>query len=137
MAVYSCSPRTNLHLRVEACAPSCRERLINRELNVPCLYLGDYEASNDKNWELLMNHLEDTAGYPPLEGLGRLQAPHHGSHRNFRDEFVSGGFLSVIPAKLNQAHPSAKVLMKYIENNVDPYVVTDVDETLLELRVDS
>lgn len=52
-----------------------------------------------------------------------------------RDEFVSEGFLSVIPAGFGRDHPSNKVLMKYIEGNVAPYVVTDKDETILELRV--
>lgn len=36
---------------------------------------------------------------------------------------------------LGRDHPSNKVLMKYIEGNVAPYVVTADDETILELRV--
>lgn len=138
-AVYSYSPRTDLHQRVETCAASTswyRERIMDRKLKAPCLYLGDYEAEEEENWNRLNGHLKTIADWSSLDGLGCLQVPHHGSHHNFRDEFVSKGLLSVIPANLGRDHPSNKVLMKYIENDVTPYVVTDKDETILELRVD-
>lgn len=138
MAVYSHSLRTDLRQRAELCAAGTswyRNRIVNRILKAPCLYLGDYEAKKDENWNSLDGHLRAKANWSSLDGLGCLQIPHHGSHHNFRDEFVSEGFLSVIPANLGRDHPSNKILMKYIENDVTPYVVTAEDEAILELRV--
>ena len=139
MAVYSYSPRIDLHQRVEPPATGtswCHERIMDRELKAPCLYLGDYEAEKDENWNDLASYFKSKTGHYPLDGLGCLQIPHHGSHRNFNNEFISEDFLSVIPAGFSRDHPSNKVLMKHIENNVTPYVVTDKDEMILELRVD-
>lgn len=113
-----------------------RKRIEGRKFKAPCLYLGNYEAKEKENWSPLDNYLEATADWSSLDGLGCLQIPHHGSHHNFRDKFASKKFLSVIPAGFSRDHPSNKVLMKYIENNVTPYVVTDKDEMILELRVD-
>ncbi len=86
MAVYSHSPRTDLRQRAEPCAAGTswyRERIANRELKAPCLYLGDYEAKEDENWNSLDGHLRAKANWSSLDGLGCLQVPHHGSHRNF------------------------------------------------------
>lgn len=137
MAVYSYSPRIDLHQRVKPRTPSTseyRKRIEGRKFKAPCLYLGDYEAEKDENWNDLASYFKSKTGHYPLDGLGCLQIPHHGSHHNFNNEFISEDFLSVIPAGFDRDHPSNKVLMKYIENNVTPYVVTDKDEMILELR---
>lgn len=138
MAVYSYSPHIDLDQRVKTCAASTswyRERIEGRKFKAPCLYLGDYEAEKDENWNDLASYFKSKTGHYPLDGLGCLQIPHHGSHHNFNNEFISEDFLSIIPAGFDRDHPSNKVLMKYIENNVTPYVVTDKDEMILKLSI--
>ena len=138
MAVYSYTPLSALRQQVNTCAadtPLDRERLEGHKFNAPCLYLGDYEAKKDENWNDLVGCFKNKTGHYPLGDLGCLQIPHHGSHHNFRDEFSSQDLLSIIPANLGRDHPSNKVLMEYIKNNAAPYVVTADDETVLELSI--
>lgn len=89
-----------------------------------CLYLGDYEAKDSNNWDELLECLKKAAGFNFPDDLGILQVPHHGSHRNFRDEFIDDSFLAFINANPTRDHPSNKVLWKYLQRGKAPYLVS-------------
>lgn len=93
--------------------------------NAGCLYTGDYNA-NSKYYSELEKHYKDYYKY-----IGLLQLPHHGSDRNFKNEFLKLNCIYVVCASDNdKKHPSKDVLYKILTNNKCLLIVTEKTKKL-------
>ena len=78
-----------------------------------CLYTGDYRASSDDEWEDLKRAYDKV-----WDRIGIFTLPHHGSDKNYNEEFSTQNAIIIINAGYanRYGHPSRKVLCNLIEN---------------------
>ena len=98
------------------------DRFLVENMNLGCLYTGDYDASTNTYFDTLKDYYEK---YWPT--IGCFQVPHHGSKNNFNIGLIEKNKVYIISAgKRNKyRHPSATVLKKIHLNGGYPFVITE------------
>lgn len=98
-----------------------------------CLYTGDYEADGKFKWSELKNAYSRYWEY-----IGCVQIPHHGSYRNYNQEFALMNAYFVISAgfKNKWRHPSGSVIKDLLSKNKYPLIVTEHHNSEVILKVD-
>ncbi|MDE5985469.1 MAG: hypothetical protein K2H13_09470 [Eubacterium sp.] len=98
-----------------------------------CLYTGDYEADGKFKWSELKNAYSRYWEY-----IGCVQIPHHGSYRNYNQEFALLDAYFVISAgfKNKWRHPSGSVIKDLLSKNKYPLIVTEHHNSEVILKVD-
>ena len=96
--------------------------------------MGDYDAKGESKWCDLKNAYEKYWAY-----IGCVQIPHHGSYRNYNNEFSKLYSYFVISAGISNKyrHPSGSVVKDLILNNKVPLIVTEMrnSEVMFEINV--
>ena len=101
-----------------------------RVLKSGCLYLGDYNVSNQS----VMDDLRVQYGRY-WDNINTVQIPHHGSKYNFNMDLVDENTLAVISAGEGRRHPHASTLKKIIMKKAIVSVVTEDIDTKIIQRV--
>lgn len=87
---------------------------------VGCLYTGDFDAKTEKYWKELKDGFETE-----WTTIGCIQIPHHGSKKNYNDEFLAMTPWHVVSARENNKnHPHQAVRAKY-KDRCPLFVVTE------------
>lgn len=90
-----------------------------------CLYTGDYDALESRNWK----EFDDAySGY--YHYIGCIQIPHHGSRHNYNHKLLEIGnhvlYYIISAGKRNvYRHPSASVLKDILTSNKYPLIVNE------------
>lgn len=96
-----------------------------------CLYTGDYDAKGAQKWNELRKAYNSY-----WEHIGCVQIPHHGSWRNFNDEFLDKDSYFIISAgSKSRNHPSCSVIKKLLFNKKIPYIVNEFFESKVDIIV--
>lgn len=87
-----------------------------------CLYTGDYEARGKQKWNELKQAYSKYWDY-----IGCVQIPHHGSYKNYSQEFSLFDAYFVISAGYQNkyGHPNGSVIKNLLLNNKYPLIVTE------------
>lgn len=98
------------------------DRFLIKNMNLGCLYTGDYDASTNTYFDTLKAYYKK---YWPT--ISCFQVPHHGSKNNFNIGLIEKNKVYIISAgKRNKyRHPSATVLKKIHLNGGYPFVITE------------
>lgn len=98
-----------------------------------CLYTGDYEANGVSKWIELKKAY---SGY--WDYIGCVQIPHHGSYRNYNQEFATLDAYFVISAGSNNRfrHPSGSVIKNLFLKGKHPFIVTEQRNSKVILEID-
>ena len=97
--------------------------------NLGCLYTGDYCAKQDKQWGALKNsyRLE-------WDMIGCVQLPHHGSERNFNNQFATMNVCFFASSKSNdQKHLGKNVVATLRRNGRDIFAINEYINTRVTL----
>lgn len=105
----------------------CGDRLKNG-----CLYLGDYDTSDNDKWTSLKKEYQDYWEY-----IGCIQIPHHGSVHSYNKEISKLNVLNVISAGHNNRyrHPHSAVIKDLLLNDCIVHIVNEHVGTQLDLVV--
>lgn len=87
-----------------------------------CLYTGDYEAAGKQKWNELKQAFSKYWDY-----IGCVQIPHHGSYKNYNQEFAMFAAYFVVSAGCQNkyGHPNGSVIKNLLLNNKYPMIVTE------------
>lgn len=98
-----------------------------------CLYTGDYEAKGKQKWDELKKAYSKYWDY-----IGCVQLPHHGSYKNYNQEFSLFNAYFVISAGYQNkyGHPSGSVIKDLLLNNKYPLIVTEQHNSEIIFNVD-
>lgn len=124
MVVYSGAK--NKHIRQYHCLGNNCEisQLMNRcKLEGSgCLYTGDYRAANNGEWKDLKRAYDKV-----WDRIGIFTLPHHGSSKNYNEEFSAQYATIIINAGYanHYGHPSRKVLCNLIDNKCKIFWVNE------------
>lgn len=100
-----------------------------------CLYMGDFEAKEQKKMEALRSYYKQ---YIDCRHLGIIQVPHHGSESNLNQALYNNPKFCVISAgetdKYN--HPDIQVLETIKNNHCVPLLVTEDEKTSQTFKIE-
>lgn len=98
------------------------DRFLIENMNLGCLYTGDYDASTDTYFNALKTHYEKY-----WSTIGCFQVPHHGSAWNFNTGFIENNKVYIISAgtKNSYGHPDADVIKSIHIGGGYPFVITE------------
>lgn len=118
-AICSHSPSCHVNEKLKAFAPGC-------------LYMGDYDASNDEAWKELQKFYANQ-----WEQIGCLQVPHHGACLNFNKELLEMNAIFVASAGVNNKydHPNECVQLAFQQASKHLRCVTESLGSGLCMRV--
>jgi len=125
--------RINPYDRLYCCRHECIDCYNYYLRKNGCLYIGDYEANGKCKWFELKNAYLKYWDY-----IGCIQIPHHGSYRNYNQEFSLLDAYFVISAGLKNRwrHPSGSVIKDLFLKNKYPLIVTEQHNSEVILKVD-
>ncbi len=107
----------------DCCIPSSWHYMF---MNPGCLYLGDYNVSDQNIMDDLKSEYNSYWGF-----VGTIQMPHHGSLHNFHPDLVSCCTYSVVSAGRSNRynHPHASTVKEIVMQRSIPIVVTEEANT--------
>lgn len=111
--------------------PDCYDCCIKKN---GCLYTGDYEANGKSKWTDLQ-----TAYSKYWDYIGCVQIPHHGSYKNYNQNFALLDAYFVISAGLKNRfrHPNGSVIKDLLFKDKHPLIVTEQrnSEVILKINI--
>lgn len=95
-----------------------------------CLYTGDYEAASKKKWRDLYHAYQNY-----WDVIGYVQLPHHGSRKNFNDEFLKMDSSFIISAGIynTYGHPDSDVIKKILKQKKEVFLVNEIPSSRIHL----
>jgi beta-lactamase superfamily II metal-dependent hydrolase len=99
-----------------------------------CLYLGDYDASEERKWEEMISR-NRLSKY--IDMVGVIQVPHHGSRHNYNKEIADLDCVFVISAGHNNRyrHPHNSVVDDILLKNRILFIVNEQKQTAVRFNV--